>query len=146
MDIWPNIILSEKLQKPCERDRVGKGGSMKKFLGCVCFFLSVVFIPGWSWADVWSTFGADLDGWECPDPSTNCYWNANGFLEFQDEGGSVAFAKAPAKFLGDWTEYASVGSITFSHQVIDPGEVAGYLPYKIELWGEWLSCRMDQDL
>ncbi len=110
---------------------------MKRFLGCVYLLLSTVLLPGWSAADVYSTFSEDLDGWECPDSDSSvCTWNELGYLEFEDPGGTVTYAKAPAKFLGDWSGYSGIGYIHFRHKVIDTGDVEYYLPYVIQLSGE----------
>ncbi len=108
---------------------------MKRFLACVWFLLATVAVPGWSLAEVYSTFNEDLDGWTCASTGT-CTWNSRGFLEFEDGGGARTEAVAPEKFQGDWSAYSGVGAITFSHQVTEPGDgVSGYLPYQIVIEG-----------
>ena len=90
-----------------------------------------------------STFDTDLDGWTIPQEgadSDSWFWsstggNPGGYGQFFDKPNPVGNASAPSKFLGDWRQLDSVGTLSFDHLVIDTGDLAGFGPYFASIEG-----------
>jgi hypothetical protein len=60
--------------------------------------------------------------------------NPGGYARLTDaitDPGSLAYA--PAKFLGDWSDFKDVGYIAFDHTIFAPGPNVGYSPYTVSV-------------
>jgi len=84
-----------------------------------------------------STFDTDLEGWEAwgldlddlsvvrnaaDETHTAVGGNPGGFAEFLDVAGEPASGlRAPAKFLGDWSDMIGTGSFRYDHRLFEVG-------------------------
>ena len=119
-------------------------------MGCH-LVVSFCFICGLN-ADILSTFDTNLDGWTMPNQQDSMFdWqsaggNPGGFAQFVDgDADNSTFITAPANFLGDWSGFDSIGSISFDHQQIDAGTGNTLVPFEIFLSGPGGSARFTED-
>ena len=92
-----------------------------------------------------STFDTNLEGWTLVDKygSTaegEIEWiaaggNPGGFVEFTDEGNDGGFISAPNIYLGDWTSFENILTISYEHTIISEELVNKRLPYEIHIQG-----------
>ena len=92
-----------------------------------------------------STFDTDLEGWTLVDKYGNTAegeieWvdvggNPGGFVAFTDEGNDGGFISAPSIYLGDWTSFDNLATISYEHTIISEEIVNRRLPYEIRIQG-----------
>jgi len=97
------------------------------------------------YAGITSNFDSDLDGWVLVDANGataqgQLEWyatggNPDGYANFIDEGSDGGFISAPSIYLGDWTQYSGVLTISYEHRIISEGTVEQRVPYEIRIQG-----------
>jgi hypothetical protein len=92
-------------------------------------FLLLIFTANLSYADIVSSFGASLEGWTLEGNGIlSCFsagGNPGGYAHWADQTGTLGdgWLIAPSAFLGNWSIYNGIGSLSWDHIIISTGDV-----------------------
>lgn len=100
--------------------------------------VAAVSVSSWAAARPSSTFDTGTDGWTL---AASAQWensggNGGGYLQgaFNEPTNETAGAFAPAEFLGDWSLYNGVGTLTYDYRRISNGESPlSFLPLSVQI-------------
>jgi len=130
------------LGSPLARDRPVRLGRGRRYVRALVAAAAAACVPSGlaqPALPVVSGFDLSAEGWTIP---ASVEWrgaggNPGGYLHgpIPDPHNTVAAARAPAAYLGDWSTLDGRALIGFDHRIFDAGTVNFIIPYKVVLSG-----------